>query len=130
MKKKEKKPDYRPIMVGLFFVNKLCLHVNPMRGEKHRMIYEYEKILVGQFCYHNKDDHGLRVDGSYDFFQTCGSSTFFRTSISIIILLFKSVQEDFVNVMWTKYSCTSKRILNICMSQNASSIGYLNITKL
>jgi hypothetical protein len=36
MEKKDTNPDYSPVV----FINELCLHVNPMRGRKHRMIYE------------------------------------------------------------------------------------------
>ena len=39
--KRDMNPVYKPaVMVDSFFINKLCFHVDPMRGGKLRMIYE------------------------------------------------------------------------------------------
>ena len=68
MENKDMNKDYKPaIMVDLFFINKLCFRVNPMRGGQHRMIYE--KNPFGQLRYHFKEDHGLRDDAAYDLFH-------------------------------------------------------------
>ncbi len=41
MDRQQRGKFYKPaVMVDSFFINKLCFHVNPMSGGKHRMIYE------------------------------------------------------------------------------------------